>query len=172
MFLVAHEITQAAAMTNLKRIIAVCGGRLVTIITPFPRYINGKCCDAGDHCTHLAVPESGDKIFDDLRRIQLSAVPKCQVVAAGDLLLNKKKAAMAEIMEAYSNSWGTVHGDQAAYTRLVLGITVIFSSNSESMPCQPPLCVTAAALPSLRATSQSPPAFVSATTAEVRAAQV
>ncbi len=107
--IVAHEITQAAAVTNLKRIIAVCGGRLVIIITPFPRYIKGKYCDAGDHCTLLAVPESGDKIFDDLRRVQLSAVPNCQVVAAGDLLLNKKKAAMAEIMEAYSNSWGTVH---------------------------------------------------------------
>jgi hypothetical protein len=115
--IVAHEITQAAAVTNLKRIIAVCGGRLVTIITPFPRYINGKCCDAGDHCTHLAVPESGDKIFDDLRRIQLSAVPKCQVVAAGHLLLNKKKKAMAEIMEAYSNSWGTVHAATRPPTR-------------------------------------------------------
>jgi hypothetical protein len=80
---VAHEITLAAAVTNLKRIIAVCGGRLVIIVTPFPRTINGKSCDADDHCTHLAVPESREKIFNDLRRLHtfitccLSTAPNC-----------------------------------------------------------------------------------------------
>jgi len=148
--IVVHEITLATTVTNLKRIIALCGGG------PFPRYINSKCCDAGDHCTHLAVPKSGDKIFDDLRRIQLSAVPNCQVTAAGDLLLNKKKKAMAEIMKAYSTSWGTVHGNQAAYTRMVLGITDIFSSNnSELLQILP----TPAALPAAALRHRSGSAF-------------
>jgi hypothetical protein len=33
--IVAHEITMAAAVANLKRILAVCGDRRVFIITPF-----------------------------------------------------------------------------------------------------------------------------------------
>ncbi len=39
--IVAHEITMAAAVANLKRILAVCGDRKVLIITPLLRYING-----------------------------------------------------------------------------------------------------------------------------------
>jgi hypothetical protein len=35
--IVAHEITMAAAVANLKRILAVCGGRKVFIITPLLR---------------------------------------------------------------------------------------------------------------------------------------
>jgi hypothetical protein len=50
-----------------------------------------------------------------------------RVIAAGDLLLNKKKAAMAKIMEAYSNSRGAVHGNQAAYSRMTLGASRTFS---------------------------------------------
>ncbi len=34
----------AAAIANLKRILAVCGDRKVYIITPLLRYINDACC--------------------------------------------------------------------------------------------------------------------------------
>jgi hypothetical protein len=41
---VVHEITMAAAVTNLKRLLAVCGERKVFIITPCLRYANASCC--------------------------------------------------------------------------------------------------------------------------------
>jgi hypothetical protein len=37
---VVHEVTLAAAVTNLKRIILACGERRVIIITPGPRYLS------------------------------------------------------------------------------------------------------------------------------------
>jgi hypothetical protein len=141
--IVAHKITLAAAVSNLKRIIAVCGGRLVIIVTPLPRYLNGRCCKDVDHCTHIGIPESREKIFDDLRRLhtfitcRLSTAANCQVVAAGDLLLNKKKATMDETMGAYSSFWGTVHGNQAAYTRMAMGLTDILTANGDSPPILP-----------------------------------
>ena len=141
--IVAHEITLAAAVSNLKRIIAVCGGRLVIIVTPLPRYLNGRCCEDVDHCTHIGIPEAREKIFDDLRRLhtfissRLSTAANCQVVAAGDLLLNKRKAAMDETMEAYNNIWGTVHGNQAAYTRMAMGLTDILTASGDSPPILP-----------------------------------
>jgi hypothetical protein len=141
--IVAHEITLAAAVSNLKRIIAVCGGRLVIIVTPLPRYLNGRCCEDVDHCTHIGIPESREKIFDDLRRLhtfitcRLITANNCQVVAAGDLLLNKKKAAVDETMEAYNNLWGTVHGNQAAYTRMTMGLTDILTASGDTPPILP-----------------------------------
>ncbi len=48
---VVHEITLAAAVTNLKRIILACGDRRVIIITPGPRYLTQPCCCSNEHCT-------------------------------------------------------------------------------------------------------------------------
>ncbi len=54
--IVTHEITMVAAVANLKRILAVCGGRKVFIITPLLRYINNSCCGGLAHCTHKLIP--------------------------------------------------------------------------------------------------------------------
>jgi hypothetical protein len=48
---VVHEVTLAAAVTNLKRILLACGNRKVIIITPGPRYLTTPCCCSNDHCT-------------------------------------------------------------------------------------------------------------------------
>ncbi len=61
---VVHEVTLAAAVTNLKRIIPACGDRKVIIITPGPRYLSQPCSCTAGHCTHLLVPESGLKMHD------------------------------------------------------------------------------------------------------------
>jgi hypothetical protein len=60
--IVAHEITLAAAVANLKRILAVCGERRVLIITPLLRYVNGACCDVATHCIHRLIPDSAMKL--------------------------------------------------------------------------------------------------------------
>jgi hypothetical protein len=112
---VVHEITLAAAVTNLKRIILACGDRRIIIITPGPRYLSQPCCCSNKHCTHLLIPESGLKMMSDLSRLhlfiqrRLSSSPNVVVVPAGELLVGKKAASPEEILSAFS-SWGTVHG--------------------------------------------------------------
>jgi hypothetical protein len=122
---VVHEITLAAAVTNLKRIILACGDRRIIIITPGPRYLSQPCCCSNEHCTHLLIPESGLKMMSDLSRLhlflqrRLSSSPNVVVVPAGELLVSKKAASSEEMLSAFS-SWGTVHGTTASYTRMAL----------------------------------------------------
>jgi hypothetical protein len=86
-----HEVTLAAAVTNLKRIIMACGDRKAIIITPGPRYLSQLCCCTAGHCIHLLVPESGLKMMADLARLhlfiqrRLSSSSNCQVIPACDL---------------------------------------------------------------------------------------
>ncbi len=124
---VVHEVTLAAAVTNLKRIILACGDRKVIIITPGPRYLTQPCCCTAGHCIHLLVPESGLKMMADLARLhvfiqrRLSSSSNCQVIPACDLLAGKKGASLEEALAAFS-TWGTVHGSTASYTRMALAL--------------------------------------------------
>jgi hypothetical protein len=68
---VVHEVTLAAAVTNLKRIILAFGGRRVLIITPGPWYLTLPCCCDSGHCGHLLIPDSGLKMMADLARLHL-----------------------------------------------------------------------------------------------------
>ncbi len=141
--IVAHEITMAAAVANLKRILAVCGGRKVFIITPLLRYINDSCCGDVAHCTHKLIPDSATKLLLDLGRLhrfiesRLSSFPLCEVIPAGDLLAAKHGASTYEILAAYS-SWGAVHGSGAAYTRMALTLVDKVLSGSFKKPLPPP----------------------------------
>ncbi len=122
-----HEVTLAAAVTNLKRIIFACGDRKVIIITPGPRYLSQPCCCTAGHCTHLLIPESGLKMMADLARLhvfiqrRLSSSTNCQVIPACDLLAGKKGVSPEEASAAFS-TWGTVHGSTASYTRMALAL--------------------------------------------------
>jgi hypothetical protein len=122
---VVHEVTLAAAVTNLKRLLVACGNRMVFIITPGPRYHTIPCCCSGDHCTHLRIPESGIKLMQDLARLhlfiarRLSSSPNCSVLPACDLLTGKGNATPEEALAAFS-SWGAVHGSGSNYTRMAL----------------------------------------------------
>jgi hypothetical protein len=95
---VVHDITLAAAVTNLKRIILAWGDRRIIIITPGPRYLSQPCSCSNEHCTHLLIPESGLKMMSDLSRLhlfiqrRLSSSPNVVVVPAGELLVGKKAA--------------------------------------------------------------------------------
>jgi hypothetical protein len=141
--IVAHEITMAAAVANLKRILAVCGDRQVYIITPLLRYINEACCRIASHCTHRGVPDSATKLLMDLSRLhrfiesRLSSFPKCEVIPAGDLLAAKHGASAAEVLSAYSG-WGAVHGTVAAYTRMALTLVDKVLTGAFKKPLPPP----------------------------------
>ncbi len=142
--IVAHEITMAAAVANLKRILAVCGDRRVFIITPLLRFVNFACCDEAAHCIHRLVPDSALKLYMDLVRLhkfiegRLSFFPLCEVIPAGDLLAAKHRASPSEVLAAYS-SWGAVHGSGGSYTRMALTLLdkVLRGTIKQSLPPTP-----------------------------------
>ncbi len=142
--IVAHEITMAAAVANLKRILAVCGDRKVFTITPLLRFINDACCGDVSHCTHRLVPDSATKLLLDLVRLhrfiesRLSSFPHCEVIPAGDLLAAKNGASTIEVMAAYA-IWGAVHGSGAAYTRMALTLVDKVLSGNFKKPQPPPV---------------------------------
>jgi hypothetical protein len=125
--MVVHEVTLAAAVTNLKRIILDFGDRRVIIITLGPRYLTQPCCCRGGHCVHLLVPESGLKMMADLAHLhlfiqrRLCSSTNCLVIPACDLLSGKKGASLEEALAAFS-TWGTVHGSTSSYTRMALAL--------------------------------------------------
>ncbi len=140
--IVAHEITMAAAVANLKQILAVCGDRKVYIITPLLRYINEACCRDAGHCTHRAIPDLATKLLLDLGRLhrfiesRLSSFPLCEVIPAGDLLAAKHGASASEVLAAYSG-WGAIHGSGAAYTRMALTLVDKVLTGSFKKPPPP-----------------------------------
>ncbi len=141
---VVHEITLAAAVTNLKRIILACGNRRIIIITPGPRYLSQPCCCSNLHCTHLLIPEAGLKMMSDLSRLhlfiqrRLSSSPNVTVVPAGDLLVGKTAASQEETLSAFS-TWGKVHGSTASYTRMALSLVDChFNKAPPATPVVPP----------------------------------
>jgi hypothetical protein len=134
----------AAAVANLKRILAVCGDRKVYIITPLLRYINDAYCRDAGHCTHKLIPDSATKLLLDLGRLhrfiesRLSSFPLCEVILAGDLLAAKHGASASEVLAAYSG-WGAIHGSGVAYTRMALTLVdKILSGNFKKPPPPPP----------------------------------
>jgi hypothetical protein len=144
---VVHEVTLAAVVTNLKRLLVACGDRMVFIITPGPRYHGTPCCCSGDHCTHLQLPESGFKLMQDLARLhlfiarRLSSSSNCSVLPACDLLTGKTNASPEEALAAFS-SWGAVHGSSSNYTRMALCLVDSHfrkSSATAAATAQPPL---------------------------------
>ncbi len=139
----AHKITMATAVANLKRILAVCRDRKVFIITPLLRFINDACCGDAGHCTHRLIPDSATKLLLDLGRLnrfiesRLSSFPQCEVIPASDLLAAKHGASTTEVLAAYSG-WGAVHGSGAAYTRMVLTLVDKVLSGNFKKPLPPP----------------------------------
>jgi hypothetical protein len=140
---VVHEVTLAAAVTNLKWIILACGDRRVIIITPGPRYLTQPCCCDGSHCVHLLIPDAGLKMMADLARLHLfiqrriSSSANCLVVPACDLLAGKKGASLEEALAAFS-TWGTVHGPTASYTRIALALVDgYFGKSAPAAPVVP-----------------------------------
>jgi hypothetical protein len=146
---VVHEVTLAAAVTNLKRIILACGDRRVIIITPGPRYLTQPCCCDGSHCVHLLIPDAGMKMMADLARLhqfiqrRLSSSANCLAVPACDLLAGKKGASLEEALAAFS-SWGAVHGPNSSYTRMALALVDSYFGKTAPTPSTIPVVSNAA----------------------------
>ncbi len=133
----------AAAVTNLKPLLAVCDERRVFIITPCLRYANAAGCLSVGHCTHRQFPEFDYKLLADLGRLhnfftqRLSSHTNGTVVPAGDLIAGKRNAKNADIISTYS-SWGAVHGTGTSYTRMALFLIDNLFRASFREPSAPP----------------------------------
>jgi hypothetical protein len=66
---VVHEVTMAANITNLKRLLALCGDRQVFILTPLLIYAHLACCKAISHSIHGLILDFAVKSSEDLRRL-------------------------------------------------------------------------------------------------------
>jgi hypothetical protein len=152
---VVHEVTLAAAVTNLKRILLACGNRKVIIITPGPRYLSTPCCCSLEHCTHLLVPDSGLKLMCDLARLhqfilrRMGSSDNCSVIPACDLLTGRNNTSPEDALSAFS-SWG------AQYTRMTLALVDNhFGSSPPPAPKPTPQPATAGKRPRAESTSSS-----------------
>jgi hypothetical protein len=56
----------AAAVTNLKRLLLVCGNRKVFIITPGLWYVIAAFCNSNEHCLQKRFPDFALKLQNDL----------------------------------------------------------------------------------------------------------
>ena len=162
---VVHEVTLAAAVTNLKRLLVACGDRQVIIITPGPRYHTTPCCCNGDHCIHLQIPDSGIKLMQDLARLhlfisrRLSSSGNCSVLPACDILTGKSNTSPEEALAAFS-SWGAVHGTGSNYTRMALSL-VDNHFRRPAASAAPAAQAAPAALPSKRPRADSSSSYES-----------
>jgi len=122
---IAPEGRMAAAVNNLRRLVACCGDRDVFIVTPLMRYINESCCNLASHCTHRGIPDYSLKLACDLFRLKnfvhkrLEDLPRCKVVSAGDLLVGGAGVAPSDIVAA-TTDWRAVHGPASSYARMAL----------------------------------------------------
>ncbi len=85
------------------------------------------------------------KLLLDLARLhrfiesRISSFPNCEVIPAGDLLAAKNGATTSEVLAAYA-SWGAVHGNSAAYTRMALTLVdKVLSGNFKNTQQQQPV---------------------------------
>jgi hypothetical protein len=115
---------------TLSEIIAICGTRLVYILTPLPRYVLVPCCFKDSHCANLVVKDDATRqvvlgLMDELDqvcRLVKTKFPTCKVINTGDLLAGKDGASKLEVLDAMIANWMTdpVHGDKAGYARVAV----------------------------------------------------
>jgi hypothetical protein len=115
---------------TLSEIIAICGSRLVYILTPLPRYVLVPCCFKDSHCANLVVKDDATRqvvlgLMDELDqvcRLVKTKFPTCKVINTGDLLAGKDGASKLEVLDAMIANWMTdpVHGDKAGYARVAV----------------------------------------------------
>jgi hypothetical protein len=108
---------------TLSEIVAICGSRLVYILTPIPRYVLVPCCFKDSHCANLVVKDDATRqvvlgLMDELDqvcRLVKIKFPSCKVINTGDLLAGKDGASKLEVLDAMIANWMTdpVHGDKA-----------------------------------------------------------
>jgi hypothetical protein len=89
----------AAAVTNFKRLLLVCGDRKVFIITPGLRYVIAACCNSNEHCLHMRFPDFALKLQNDLLHWlhtfflnRLASSPNSTLIPAGDLIAQERNA--------------------------------------------------------------------------------
>jgi hypothetical protein len=115
---------------TLSEIVAICGSRLIYILTPLPWYVLVPCCFKDSHCASLIVKDDATRqvvlgLMDELDqvcRLVKTKFPSCKVINTGDLLAGKDGASKLEVSDAMIVNWMTdpVHGDKAGYARVAV----------------------------------------------------
>jgi hypothetical protein len=128
---------------TLSEIVAICGSRLVYILTPLPRYVLVPCCFKDSHCANLVVKDDATRqdvlgLMDELDqvcRLVKTKFPTCKVINTGDLLAGKDGASKLEVLDAMIANWMTdpVHGDKAGYARVAVKLIEKMEEKSSAL---------------------------------------
>jgi len=89
---VAPERAISGALSQLQRVVDVCGSRPTFIISPIPRYVSSPCCNNTGHVTNRNNEDFLTSILAvlALQRYQLRRVfPKCRIVDGLELICGK-----------------------------------------------------------------------------------
>ncbi len=129
---------------TLSEIVAICGSRLVYILTPLPRYVLVPCCFKDSHCANLVVKDDATRqvvlgLMDELDqvcRLVKTKFPTCKVINTGDLLAGKDGASKLEVLDAMIANWMTdpVHGDKAGYARVAVKLIEKMEEKPSALP--------------------------------------
>jgi hypothetical protein len=128
---------------TLSEIVAICGSRLVYILTPLPRYVLVPCCFKDSHCANLVVKDDATRqvvhgLMDELDqvcRLVKTKFPTCKVINTGDLLAGKDGASKLEVLDGMIANWMTdpVHGDKAGYARVAVKLIEKMEEKSSAL---------------------------------------
>jgi hypothetical protein len=129
---------------TLSEIVAICGSRLINILTPLPRYVLVPCCFKDSHCANLVVKDDATRqvvlgLMDELDqvwRLVKTKFPTCKVINTGDLLAGKDGASKLEVLDAMIANWMTdpVHGDKAGYARVAVKLIEKMEEKPSALP--------------------------------------
>jgi hypothetical protein len=130
-------------LAQIDRILDICKGRKVFVLSPVPRYILKTCCDDTSHCANVCAGDTAaavatKKLLRDLAELNAQFSNKfskggTSFVATGDLLTGKQGCSKNELMQAMLSCWSTdqVHGDKLAYSKIAMGLLEVFGKTTE-----------------------------------------
>ncbi len=124
---VAPEFFIKGQAALLKELIANCGGHIIYILCPVPRFITFRCCDDPAHCTNFGNPDYLPIIIADLKKVRetiAKEIPAARVVDTLELMMGGDKKDDRSKEEAVRVHWSTdpVHANLHSYYKLASNI--------------------------------------------------
>ena len=132
---VAPERSINPGLDQLGRIVDICTGHPVYIISPIPRYISMPCCDDTEHVTNFSQADFFSTLFRDLTRLRYlvkTKLPKAIIVDGLELVCGKGYTReRAEELSRQGWSSEPVHPTAHTYAKMALNLIEAISPGGE-----------------------------------------
>ena len=132
---VAPERAISGALSQLQRVVDVCGSRPTFIISPIPRYVSSPCCNDTGHVTNRNNEDFLTSILADLalQRYQLRrSFPKCRIVDGLELICGKGYN-RDKVEQAVLAGWtaNPVHPNGHIYAKMALNLLDLIATEGQ-----------------------------------------